>query len=54
MWFCQQTSFQIDLFTYAHTQRKGVGIDGVLTAFNLLEITNLIYINGEKNPEISA
>ena len=29
-------------------------MNGVKTDFNLFEITNLIYINGEKNPEVSA
>lgn len=33
---------------------EGMRINGVKTAFNLLKIANLIYINGDKNPEVSG
>lgn len=36
-----------------HAQTEGVRINGFQTAFILLEIINLIYISGEKNPEVS-
>jgi len=51
--FFSTNFFQPDLSSYTHTD-GGVGMNGVKTDFNLFEITNLIYINGEKNPEVSA